>query len=202
MVALFSATRLILLLTVLLILSIFVRADVFADTTEYDYLIYVDYNNRTLTLFSGDGETLAQYPIVIPRVIPPKLPMEADVRSIDKDPVWRPTEKTRLAYAKKNGKPLPETVSSFRVNSLNAMGTRRINLNFTLNQHFAEIKIHGTNAPELVKKQLKVSRGCIRMLNEDIEKMSEIISGHKTKVVFGRGERKLASLFLALYFIL
>ncbi len=161
-----------------LILGLFLISSSQAD--DFDYLLTVSINERNLTLYkinTTETEKLGFYPIAAPANDWLPLPLIGKVKKIEINPWWYPTEKTRIAYLKKKGTELPSVLKPDDLR--NAMGKAKIIINF---ENFeTPIRIHGTNDPSSIGK--RVSRGCIRMHNEDIEKMAQTIQGLKTKVI-------------------
>ncbi len=84
---------------------------------------------------------------------------EFEITEKRKHPAWYPPESIR----KKNPE-LPKVVPPGKNNPL---GTRAMRLGYTT------YLIHGTNKPYGIG--MKVSHGCIRMYNEDVEKLFEIV---------------------------
>ncbi len=132
--------------------------------------IVIDFSDISLCLFDGD-KPVASYPVALPRVTP-KLPATGRVVRVIKDPVWYPTESTRRYYFRKKGVELPQRIEPG--SKLNAMGQAKLIIVFESGDINHAVRVHGTNDPTSIGK--RVSRGCIRMRNEDILALSSLIS--------------------------
>jgi lipoprotein-anchoring transpeptidase ErfK/SrfK len=112
------------------------------------FSIVIDKSQNTLTL-QTDQEIIKEYPVATGagNITPSG---EFTIASKLKDPVW----------FRKGTVILPE-------NPLNALGTRWLGL--TKPQY----GIHGTIQPALIGQQ--VSHGCVRMLNQDVEELYDIV---------------------------
>ncbi len=160
---------------------------------QYDFTIYVAFDDATLTLVDNTrGRIVRVFKIAVPSTTPSRLPREAYVAGIDTDPVWVPTDKTIEARARQKIY-LKARYESYRVDPANPLGLFRINLTFTRNDPKLPIKIHGTNKPEYVRSGAHVSRGCIRMLNSmeehgepGIAELVNLIQEHSVYVIFDR----------------
>ncbi len=84
---------------------------------------------------------------------------EFEITQKRKNPIWYPTERLR-----KENPTLPRAVAPGKNNPL---GTRALRLGETA------FLIHGTNKPYGIG--MRVSHGCIRMYNQDIEKLFDIV---------------------------
>lgn len=144
-----------------------------------EYLLIVDISKRNLTIYlTGNRETeIASYPIAVPKNDWLPLPLVGEVKRIEFDPWWYPTQATRIAYLKKQNVDLPPIVKSN--DPKNAMGKAKIVIQF---ENFkTPIRIHGTNDPSSIGK--RVSRGCIRMHNKDAIELAQTIKNSKVKVI-------------------
>lgn len=146
----------------------------------YDYVIRVDFENFNISLFDQDKGLVATFPVALPKFRPSNLPFYGEVARIEKPAFWRPTEATRAYYFKKHGEILPKVIKPG--DPKNAMGGAKIVVAFFTPNVNAAYRIHGTNDPASIGR--RASRGCIRMHNEDILKLTELIAGKKTKVKF------------------
>ncbi|PIU80867.1 MAG: hypothetical protein CO140_00705 [Candidatus Moranbacteria bacterium CG_4_9_14_3_um_filter_40_7] len=148
--------------------------------SDFNYLVCVSVETRTLFLHAagGDQEILAAYPIGVPKRNYYQLPLYGEITSIEFNPTWYPTEATRRAYFKKYGVELPKIIAPG--DPRNAMGKVKINL--LLYGVTEPIKVHCTNDPESIGK--KVSRGCIRMFNENGLELAYVLRKFKTKIIF------------------
>jgi len=152
------------------------------SANEHDYLLEVRINERILVFYElnrKEKKELQRFPIAVPvRVAYLPLPLTGEVKKIQINPWWYPTAGTRTAYFKKNGEVLPAVIEPG--NPKNAMGKAKIEFQFeNLN---LPIRIHGTNDPSSIGK--RITRGCIRMQNEDILSLIKIIKDKKTQVIF------------------
>ncbi len=144
---------------------------------DYTRTIVVDFDDFRLLLLDEDGRELQSFPVVLPRKTP-QLPVEGVVQAVIVNPWWYPTQGTRKAYFQKYGVELPERIPPG--NPQNAMGAIKVVVLFTTEGANPTIRIHGTNAPEYIEQRVRVSRGCIRMYNEDALALASAIEGHKT----------------------
>lgn len=166
-------------LKILIILTVLMISWPLSAEEKSEYLLIVDISKRNLTIYlTEDGETeIASYLIAVPKNDWLPLPLIGEVKKTELNPLWYPTKKTRIAYLNKNGVELPEIIKPG--DQKNAMGLAKIVVEF---ENFkTPIRIHGTNDPSSIGK--RVSRGCIRMHNNQILELVEIIKGAKTKVI-------------------
>ena len=147
-------------------------------TVWAEYLIKVDFIKVRLYLYE-DGKEIGSFPVALPARTP-KLPISGNVEGVEENPYWAPTKGTREYYFKKTGIELPELIRPG--DPRNAMGKGKIRIVFNETHVNRTIRIHGTNDEKSIGR--RISRGCIRMLNGDIKKLSETIRGKKTLVVF------------------
>lgn len=124
---------------------------------------------------------LATFPVALPRVTP-KLPVLGEVERVIIDPIWWPTKPTRNYYKAVRNMELPEIIRPG--DPRNAMGKAVIKIKFLSGDINNAVVIHGTNDLSSIGK--RISRGCIRMKNDDILKLIELIKGKKTRVVFDK----------------
>lgn len=142
-----------------------------------EFLLAANIKEKILVIYDGNRNELRRYSIAVPQNDWLPLPLRGEVKKIEVNPWWRPTKATRTAYLKKKGVELPEIVPSD--DPRNGMGKVKIVIAF---ENFnAPIRIHGTNDPASIGK--RISRGCIRMRNEDILALATIIKGLKTEVI-------------------
>jgi lipoprotein-anchoring transpeptidase ErfK/SrfK len=146
-------------------------------TANYDYQLVVDFQKMRLFLVTAKNDTIKSYPVCLP-FVKLTLPLTGSVVSCEVNPVWRPTTKTRRAYFWHTGQNLPAEI--IPGDTLNSLGAARINLLFDSTGINPAIKIHGTNKPKSIGQ--KISRGCIRLYNQDILELVGLIA-HK-KVLF------------------
>lgn len=133
------------------------------------YLLEVKLEDRVLILYKNQSE-IKRYPVAVPKSNFYSLPQKGKIIKIVYDPWWYPTTKTRRYFFEKKGKFLPEAIPP---NSpLNAMGKVKLIILFENNLK-APVRIHGTNDPSSIGK--RVTRGCIRLRNEDILELGKII---------------------------
>ena len=166
--------------SVWLIILIFIIAMPSIVRAQEDYLIIIRLSEFKLVLMANDG-TSQEYVVATPTTTPKSLPVEATVRSVQINPSWNPTAPTREAYLRRTNMELPISIKPG--DPRNAMGRGIIRLNYLVPGSMdPNVVIHGTNDEKSIGK--KVSRGCIRMHNDDIEKIIRIIQNKKTKVIF------------------
>lgn len=80
------------------------------------------------------------------------------------NPIWHPTPEVRADFIRINGYPLPETVGA---GPYNPLGTRAMYLGFHA------ILMHGSLDPAGIGQ--RVSAGCIRMFNHDVEALFPLV---------------------------
>lgn len=154
-----------------------------ASNHASDYLLLVEIGSQTLILYQLDGEQrteIKRFPVATPlssKALP--LPLIGTVTKIEINPVWYPTPATRSAYFKKYGKELPAVIRAG--DPRNAMGKAQLVIAYTNKGFDSPIRIHGNNDRASIGK--KATRGCIRMFNEDILALIEIIKNHRTQVI-------------------
>lgn len=144
------------------------------------YLIKVSFSKIRLFLFDKDGNEIAVFPVALPRISPKKFPVEGGVNNIVEKPSWWPSEGTRQEYLRKYKKELARFIKYGDPD--NAMGEVKIIIVFQTKGVSPIIRIHGTNKEEFIGQ--RVSRGCIRMRNEDGLYLAGVIKGRPTKVLF------------------
>ncbi len=132
--------------------------------------IIVSFGDRQLYYIYAKGRALA-YPIAVPR----QQSRWAGVTFVSQkriNPPWTPTPEMR-----KENPQLPAFVPGGH--PLNPLGYRAMYLGSSL------YRIHGTDAPWTIGTA--VSKGCIRMYNEDVEELYKRISvGTKVTVTWSR----------------
>lgn len=168
----------ILILPALLLLSI-LSSPLHAQT-DYQYLIRVSLDQRKLFLHPVDNETqvLNSYTVAVPKKKCYPLPMQGVVESIDIDPYWYPLEESRSLYLKDHGEELPAAIPPG--DPRNAMGKAKFNVRWETTD--VPFKVHGTNQPASIGKN--VTGGCIRLSNENVLKLAQMLAGTKIKVRF------------------
>lgn len=152
-----------------------------ADNNEAErrtFEIVVDFSDAKLELI-GDGVLIAAYPVVLPR-IEPQLPATGIVRQIVVGAWWYPTEKTRAAYYRRYGRTLSAKIPPG--DPQNAMGAGKILVTFTEGSIDPSVRIHGTKDSSLLRQ--RVSRGCIRLRDEDFLALASIVGGSPATVRF------------------
>lgn len=169
----------------IMILPLFFLLNLFkiekAEAGYVRYVIRVKINNCELIIEDGNRQEIKRYLVAVPASIKPHypLPLVGKLKSIELNPIWYPTAKTRAAYLKEKGVNLPVVVKPG--DSRNAMGAAKFIFEF---KNWKEpIRLHGTNEPSLIGR--RVTRGCIRMHNLDILELAEIIKNS------GEGEIKI-----------
>ncbi|MBI3232197.1 MAG: L,D-transpeptidase [Candidatus Doudnabacteria bacterium] len=145
-----------------------------------EYRIVVLYETAKLELQTGD-QVVATFSVCLPRVRPKLLPVTGKVARVKFHPPWYPTKETREYYKKKKGVELPSYLPPG--DPLNAMGSAKVEIDYDTGSNINRlVKIHGTNDPGSIGQ--RISRGCIRLHNEDISRLAELIRGHPTLVEF------------------
>jgi hypothetical protein len=121
--------------------------------------VYVSKGNHTVTLFE-DGEMVAQYPCAAGRDgCTPEGTFTVNMKLVD--PVW---------YWK--GQAIPPGPD-------NGLGSRFIGI--TSDEYPKGYGLHGTNEPGSIGRD--ASHGCVRMHNEDVEKLYDLVEYGDTVVV-------------------
>ena len=144
------------------------------------YLIKVKFSEAKLFLIRDNAEAVAAFRVGLPKFIPKYLPIEGMVARIEENPYWYPTQRGRELHLTQKGEELPVAVKPG--DPRNAMGAAKIIIEFENPDVNPLIRIHGTNEKDSIGK--RVSSGCIRMLNDDILTLIEIINGKQTKFLF------------------
>lgn len=145
----------------------------------YRYFLVVKIDQRIMILMDNKGKEISRYPIAVPALKKPyPLPLIGTLKRIEFNPVWHPTLKTRAAYLKKKGVILPDFIKPN--DPQNAMGKVKFVMEFIDLKE--PIRIHGTNDPKSIGK--RVSRGCIRMYNNDALSLAKILKNSKLLVIF------------------
>jgi L,D-transpeptidase ErfK/SrfK len=137
--------------------------------------ISVSVSEKTLTLTTPDAERV--FRVAVPRHSPTRT-VEGNVREVQVGAWWYPTEKTRASYKAKYDKELRSAIPPG--DPQNAMGAGKVIIDFVTSGADPAVRIHGTNLPDQIG--LAVSRGCIRMLDEDFLTLAQEISGIATTV--------------------
>lgn len=147
---------------------------------KFHYLLTVNIQEKTLILyeiFYDEEKELRRYPIAVPQNDWLSLPLIGEVKRIEFNPWWYPTKATRITYLQKKGIDLPNAVPPG--DPKNAMGKAKITIVFE--KFGIPIRIHGTNDPSSIGK--RISRGCIRMYNENVLELTKIVKNSKTKII-------------------
>lgn len=140
------------------------------STTEQ--LIVVDTLNHQLYLYeTHDNEKvlIETFSIASPKKGIVRPHGEGFVTAIEIKPWWYPTESTKKDYLER-GIVLPDAIPPGH--RLNAMGTAKIVLSHTTVKG-SVYRIHGTENEASIGQDS--SRGCIRMKNEDIDRLVNIL---------------------------
>ncbi len=159
----------------ILLFGLFITKSVHAEA----YIIKVDFTLARLSVLSEHDYEIASFPVALSKITP-KLPIDGRVEKVVLNPYWAPTSRTREAYFQKFGKELPVLIAPG--DARNAMG--KVKLHIVWNDHRVNnvIRIHGTNEPRSIG--MRVSRGCIRMHNNDIEVLAKIIKNKEVLILF------------------
>lgn len=139
------------------------------ETMAENYLIRVSFSEFQLSVIKN-GTKIKNFLVALPKITP-KLPIRGYLIKIEKNPYWYPTTETRKCYLTANKVELPVIVKPG--DPRNAMGAVKIIIFLKTAGVDQNVRIHGTNDRESIGK--RASRGCIRMLNEDILIMVKII---------------------------
>ena len=136
-------------------------------------VIVVNSKNNTMTV-SGRGKKLVKvlktYKVSTAKKDIKKPIGEGNVTSIALNPIWYPTEDTIQSF-KKRGIELPAIVPGGH--KLNYMGSAKINLTHRVDGKDT-FRIHGTLSEKTIGSY--ESAGCIRMKNEEVIQLVEILN--------------------------
>jgi lipoprotein-anchoring transpeptidase ErfK/SrfK len=136
-------------------------------------LIVVNSKNNTMTV-SGRGKKLVKvlktYKVSTAKKDIKKPLGEGNVTSITLNPIWYPTQDTIESF-KKRGIELPAIVPGG--DKLNYMGSAKINLTHRVDGKDT-FRIHGTLSEKTIGSY--ESAGCIRMKNEEVVQLVEILN--------------------------
>lgn len=166
------------LIILLMLMASALTRNPLARAEEYRYTVTVRFDTAKLELTDSSGTLLDRFPVALPAYFTPRDPIYGAVGEIRHRPVWYPTEKTRAASDWK----LPAVVPPWP-HPHNAMGVGAIIIRYSTRWWgMNDVVIHGTNQPE--KIGLRVSRGCIRMKNEDWLALSKRIGAAPTRIIF------------------
>lgn len=143
----------------------------FGASAHTQQLIEVDFTNGQLRHFYGDAEQDV-YPVVLPReAVRVSLnliqPVHGQLNHIDHKPTWWPTKNTRRKYPS-----LPRKVLYGRPE--HPIGIYRLRIAWTnpsKPDFWRPVRIHG--GAKTTDLYLPKSAGCVRMLDEDIERLVE-----------------------------
>jgi lipoprotein-anchoring transpeptidase ErfK/SrfK len=141
-------------------------------------IIRVNFSKMVLRV-ENNNKIEAEFLVALPRKNP-KLPVKGEVKKIILNPTWYPTEKTREYYFQTKKIELPKVI--LPQHPLNALGIGAIDIKFESDNISPLVKIHGTNDPNSIGK--RITRGCIRLKNEDFLKLKDLIFGYKTYIIF------------------
>lgn len=122
--------------------------------------IVVNLPELRMYYFSKSSNEVHVFPIGIGLAERPTPVMNSSIRMKLKNPSWSPNARMRAEYLEENGTELPAIVPS---GDDNPLGYYALQLDYGRNDYL----IHGTNANFGIG--LRVSSGCIRMNNDDIE---------------------------------
>lgn len=145
---------------------------------DQTFNLRVDFKKAVLTVSKGE-ELVMQFKVATP-IVQKHSPVVGEVKKVEVGVNWYPTEPTRRAYKKRTGEELPKVVPA--VHKLNAIGAGKIHINWMSGNMSPVIMIHGTNDNASIGQ--RVTRGCIRLRNEDFLVLAETIKGKKTSVIF------------------
>lgn len=174
-------TTLILILLLALPMSALPNQTAANATRDNDYLLLVEISSKTLILYQldrGQRADIKRFPVatpIYPKALPPSL--IGIVKKIELNPRWYPTPLTRAAYLKKHGEELPMAIPPG--DPRNVLGKAQLVIAYE--NFYLPIRIHGNNDPDSIGKS--ATRGCIRMFNEDILVLIEIIKSHRVQVI-------------------
>lgn len=171
---------------VLIAVAFMCLAIIFAEPkSHYEYKLVYNYDEFTVVILDSDGQKLGVYSTTVPARKPSYWPNSGWVTKVVINPGWRPTIGTRKYYEKKEGRPLPEYLPPG--NERNAMGNYK--MYFAFDEPVGmPIRGHGSNRPEQIR--MRISRGCIRTLNQDGIEILNILAGRDLSVDFASGETK------------
>lgn len=131
----------------------------------------ISLSERKLYIFENEQRVgVKSYAIGVPRGDYYQLPLTGKLIEIQINPFWQPTKSTRSDYLKKKKIELPDIV--LPGHPKNAMG--KVKFIFDFDQKIKDpIRLHGTNEQDSIGR--RVSRGCIRMKNNEALEVAEIL---------------------------
>lgn len=116
---------------------------------------------HTLSLYE-DGKKIDSYPVAIGKYSTPTPTGEFSIINMEVDPIWTD----------------PETMESVESGDWNPLGYRWMGF-------YGRYGIHGNSNPGSIGSS--VSNGCVRMYNEDVEKVFEIVDyGTPVRIIYER----------------
>ena len=139
---------------------------------DYDHVLYLRVDQRTLRYYR-DGEVVREWPVAVGQ---PSNPTPTGVFTVGAkrvDPTW--TNPAPDGW----GSDMPEIVGP---GPDNPMGPRAINWN--QNGRDTLIRFHGTNNPDSIGTA--ASRGCVRLYNDDVRELFDLVPQGATIVSTGR----------------
>ena len=116
---------------------------------------------HTLSLYQ-DGQKIGVYPVAIGKYSTPTPTGEFSILNMEVDPIWTD----------------PETMESVESGDWNPLGYRWMGF-------YGRYGIHGNSNPDSIGSS--VSNGCVRMYNEDVENIFEIVDyGTPVNIIYDR----------------
>ncbi len=140
--------------------------------------IRIDFKKMILSFESDNDGTVLKFPVALPRKNPP-LPAKGFVKKVEVGAMWYPTQKTREYYLRTKKTELPKAIPPGH--PLNAMGKGKITVVFEGQGIDPAVRIHETNDSHSIG--MRVTRGCIRLKNEDFLKLAKFIEKEKVIVI-------------------
>jgi lipoprotein-anchoring transpeptidase ErfK/SrfK len=155
-------------------------------SNTYALEVVVDLGHKPHIRVMDKDTTLSTYPIVAPKSTPSCVyttNVYGTVTTIERDAVWRPTERTKESR-RKQGVLLKDAYAPHERG--NALAGRRMRINWHNTCINPSVHIHGTHEPSLVTEQARASRGCFRMRNEDWDILVRTVTiGTQVRVTAG-----------------
>jgi hypothetical protein len=141
-----------------------------AFASECDANLTASYDQMNLVYKNSQGKVCGIWDIAVSKSVP-RLPVEGLITEVIINPCWTPTKATKLARAKQ-GIILKDHYGPRSAG--NAMGRVKFILN-TGGQLNPLIRLHATNQEESIGQ--RVSRGCLRMRNQDGLVLASMLTG-------------------------
>ena len=174
-----SSLKIVKVLVVGLLINFLFFSNISAEEEGLEtFYIKIKISEKKLILIKNE-KRIKEFPIAVPAGNYYPLPLTGKITEIEYNPFWYPTEGTRRDYFRKWGVELPRIISPGHPQ--NAMGKVKFIIKFE-DSFTPLVRIHGTNESDSIGK--RITRGCVRLFNQDILELAKMIEGTKTFVRF------------------